>query len=447
MSILPAGQITNISQTGIRQEEIVDRSLTTKMLTKRPVVGQLGDSLTNNGHNFGPWVWQLGSIVMQAAKYSNYAFIAGPGRGYPGYKIDEVYAVMDSAEPMTDPNTTHILVLLGTNNPAQTVQTNITSLRRVYDKILRAGKIPIACTIPPRTSTDATSVFNIVQLNNAIPKLAAEYGIPCADIFEPLNTWSATSGAMAVNTTYYLPSDTIHFNGLGVQTIIAPIVAKAILPLLGSSAAQVYPPLRSRLQCANSSGAPTANTLFRTITGTINQAGSVAGAPWTATLSPTHIVQDQANGPAEVAAYGQSNIWTITLNPANDATVIDPSTNNGTIDTEITPEAGDLIGCCINFKYVPGSADTAGTGGFEIGLRDVDAKTTRLMSYGQIMTSSTDVVSADSGYIYMERLLPSTFKSGKLTWYITLNQAAASTGAALSLSNSWVVNWTKMGVV
>jgi hypothetical protein len=433
------------------------------------MLGAVGDSLIFGAQISGNhYAHSSKSIILSAARQANYAFLAGCNDGTGGLRADQIlagspptYPALKDRMPLKDKAVTHVMLLAGTNDTGQAVATatSVDNIRRCWDVIAAAGKTPIAATIPPRNTTDNALISRIVTLNNAIRRLAAMNGLPCADIFEECVDYTYGAG-MAFKGGYYM--DDVHLNGVGAWHA-GNALRKALQPLVGGDA---NGQLQSSMKTSpvDNTDQKAVNGLFNTYTGTINTTGStaaVSGTYWQNTVTmvggATQTIQDQATADPNVGAYGNSNVWRFEI-PASGS--FNVNSHTAPVDVRITGfQPGDRVAFTVNFAHRPGGDGATGNGQFQVGIRDRAAPGTVLMNYQWLQVSEgvpakehVDSELIDCGQIYMERIFPEfnhdgSTPAGIVQFYISCTaNGGIATPASLSIANVGVWNLTALGV-
>ncbi|WP_026610712.1 SGNH/GDSL hydrolase family protein [Methylocaldum szegediense] len=433
------------------------------------MVGAVGDSLIYGGQiSANYYAHGTKSIVLAAARQANYSFLAGPNDGTGGLRVDQllegnppIYPALENRVPLNDRAVTHVMFLGGTNDVGQGVATakTIDDIRRAWDRIDAKGKTPIAATIPPRNTADTAIISRTCNLNNAIRRFAAIYGLPCADIFEECVDYTYGAG-MAFKAGYFI--DNVHLSSVG-SWHAGNALRKALQPLVGDDA---HGQLRLAMKTSpvNNTDQKAINGLFNTYTGTINTTGStadVSGSYWQGTVTlnggATQTIQDQATADPNVGAYGNSNVWRFDVPAGGSFNVNSRFTAPELRLTGFQP--GDRIAFSINFAHRPGGAGPTGNGQFQVGISDRASPGTSLMTYkwAQVAENTPakehiDPGLIDCGQIYMERIFPElnfdgSTPAGIVEFYIACTaNGGIATPASLSIANVGIWNLRELGM-
>lgn len=110
--------------------------------------------------------------------------------------------------------------------------------REIYGRLLAAGVVPIATTLPPQATTG--NLATLLAFNHGLAGLAGELGIPFADIFPTVV--DPRTGTFAAGTHI----DGVHFSAVGARRAgqaVADVLIEALPPWT--------PPLPTRRDAAN----------------------------------------------------------------------------------------------------------------------------------------------------------------------------------------------------
>lgn len=180
----------------------------------------LGDSLSQNGLNLSmypvaglasgdaknPWVW---AHVLSQGKL-RIGTIGATG-GYDAAQIRETHLPTVLAD-LTPGD--RVAVLAGTNNVGGSgIEQAKTDLTAIYDAILGAGGVPVACTIPPANADSSANTAARITLNLWIESNARAHGFQFLD-FHKLLIDPATNGYRTG-----LNNDDLHPNGGGARAM------------------------------------------------------------------------------------------------------------------------------------------------------------------------------------------------------------------------------------
>ncbi|HEU4975277.1 MAG TPA: GDSL-type esterase/lipase family protein [Baekduia sp.] len=196
----------------------------------------IGDSLTDadNPANGGIEVYpQVGS-----RSYLLWAVLLSGGRlRYRGVSATSGYTsqqVLDEHLPVVlamDPAPAYCAVLAG-RNPDGSLATTKANLSAMYDALLTAGIVPIACTLPPSNLEGASARDH--ELMAWIVTTAQRLGIPCADFYSPLVADTGGYGTTAGGTSYGFEGvNPVHQSAAGAK-VMGQVLVDALDPHLGA---------------------------------------------------------------------------------------------------------------------------------------------------------------------------------------------------------------------
>lgn len=166
------------------------------------------------------WPAKLQEILREA--YSN-QLINVWNAGFSGQRIEDQWAYDNYQAAVIDnpfygvPDVVFIGFGLNDITTLDTLDDHITETRRLMDRILSDGSLPVLVTCDPSRRNGVNNVRDNKeaerQLNAAKVSLAAEYGTPLIDTNEPMKRW------ISDNEEGYkwlqLQSDGLHFNNKG----------------------------------------------------------------------------------------------------------------------------------------------------------------------------------------------------------------------------------------
>ncbi|WP_025851239.1 SGNH/GDSL hydrolase family protein, partial [Paenibacillus ehimensis] len=169
------------------------------------ITAQHGDAIRRSAKGYFHWA---AAFLNQQIRYAVH-FATG------GYTTEQIIAVHLPALLAAADKWDYCAVLAGTNDVgnALPVPTIIRNLSQIYETIITAGRVPVACTIPPRNGASAFQQTNIMNTNTGIKMLAAKLGIPLVDFHAALVNSATADYATGYN------ADQIHPNSLGARVM------------------------------------------------------------------------------------------------------------------------------------------------------------------------------------------------------------------------------------
>ncbi|MDO3681976.1 SGNH/GDSL hydrolase family protein [Paenibacillus ehimensis] len=169
------------------------------------ITAQHGDAIRRNAKGYFHWA---AAYLNQQIRYAVH-FATG------GYTTEQINTVHLPALLAVKDKWDYCAVLAGTNDVgnAVPVPTIIRNLSKTYKTIIAAGRVPVACTLPPRNGASAFQQGNIMNTNTGIKMLAAKLGIPLVDFHAALVNPTTADYTAGYN------ADQIHPNSLGARVM------------------------------------------------------------------------------------------------------------------------------------------------------------------------------------------------------------------------------------
>ena len=167
-------------------EKAIDGGVSSKPKTRGNAVTAIGDSIT--AYNGDGVRWNGKGWLNQACVITDSRFKQLFHSATPGYTSAQVLAESLPTLLARSVKPDYCFVLVGTNDQGTGVPyaTTFSNITKIYDDLLNADIIPIACTVPPRNNPTPTAATNMLRHNTWIRKTAAERGLALVDFYNAL---------------------------------------------------------------------------------------------------------------------------------------------------------------------------------------------------------------------------------------------------------------------
>ena len=182
------------------------------------ISGQATSATVLDSKGFHNWA---NVMLRHALKFVGNAGVGGNTTALMYARISEVLAV----------DSDFVVVMGGTNDSASTTPATTTNLQNIYTALINAGRVVVACTVPPNSSTDSARCLHWTTVNNWIREYARSTpGIILADTATAyqdvsLTTFTGLSTAM---------HDGTHPNSYGAMRM-GWVLANALRPFVATS--------------------------------------------------------------------------------------------------------------------------------------------------------------------------------------------------------------------
>lgn len=166
-------------------------------------------------NGLGSYLGQAYLLPVTGDSSSSGQFGLGPVKANTGNKITDLLDTYIPAFLAHDPLPAFCVVLIGTNElgtmtSEEAIVAKIANLRLVYETLLDAGVIPVACGIPTQGQYDGLYRERVIDWNPRVEALATELDLPYVNFFTVTD-----DGADGWIDGYSLNDDMIHPSPLG----------------------------------------------------------------------------------------------------------------------------------------------------------------------------------------------------------------------------------------